>query len=179
MPEQEMYKGLDFKVVNPLSIDQRINLMDENRDVVICHNIFAIGSGPFFSFFREEGDNSDIIEDLEVYKMFGCVIGYPNTASVSNIPEGFKDSEERFKLQCFAEREFGKQYLSSTKNIEGYVRYVHDFEFDNWYERNIERLVEELNSDVMDVSLVLEGDSSIGVYHAVLLFKRGDGTVLD
>jgi hypothetical protein len=165
MPEQEDSRVIGVEVVHPLPIEQYVNIRDENREVLIRHNIYPIGSGPFLSQFEDE------VEGLDEYHMYGSVIGYPNTASVANIPEGFKDSEDRFRLNCFAEEQFFEQYFDSITDKSCYLRYIHDFVFDGWYERNLTGMVERLKERGIPVKLVLEGVTSVGVYHAVLLFK--------
>jgi hypothetical protein len=165
MPEQEQNKVIGVEIVNPLATEQYVNIRDENREIYIRHHIYSIGSGPFLSQF--EGDK----EGLEDYYMYGSVIGYPYTASVGNIPEDFKDSENRFWLSCFAEEQFFEQYFDNIRQKNGYLRYIHDFEFDDWYERNMSRMLERLKERGIPVKLVLEGESSIGIYHAILLFE--------
>lgn len=165
MPEQEKNRVFGVEVVNPLPIEQKVNIRDEDREVVMCYSIFPIGSGPFLSQFEND------TEGLEAYHMYGGVIGYPDTASVANIPDEFKDGEDRLRLSCFAEEQFFEQYFDSIKDKSGYLRYVNDFAFDDWYERNLISMVERLKERGIPVRLVLEGESSIGVYHAVLLFE--------
>jgi hypothetical protein len=106
--------------------------------------------------------------------MFGSVMGYPDTASVANIPEYFKDGEERFELCCLAEEKFYNQYFEKDKEEDGYLRYIHDFGFDNWNEENMSRMISHLQEKGFLVTMKLEGRTSVDVYHAVLLFEKRD-----
>jgi hypothetical protein len=173
----ERGKVEDFEVVisNSLPIDQKVLVRDFGGNDLICHEIFPIGPKPFLSFFQ--GDTKDL--ESKNYHMFGSVMGYPNTSSVSNIPEGFRESEKRFIIYLLAFKEFYAQYFESCIDDTAFLLYLHDFSFDSWNRDNVHRLIECLNREGVPVSLELEGNSREGVYHTLLLFERGGNTVLD
>lgn len=170
MPEKETSTELDVKIVNRLSIEQKITVNNPYGETIMCHEIYPIGPSPFLSFFDED------VSELESkkYHMFGSVMGFPDTASIKNMPEDLKDSEERFNLYLLAEREFYNQYFKNNKSESGYLRYIHDFAFDEWNRENIYRMVDALKEEGIVVNLELEGENDQGVYHTVLLFEKRD-----
>jgi hypothetical protein len=164
MTEQDIKVESNIAFSNQLLVNENINGVD------VCHEIFPIGSSAFLSSFEDK----EKARELQAYRMFNSVTGYPNTASVSEAPEVFKDSEERYNLIFSSEIQFYKQYLFKNKRESRYTRYVNDFIFDSWYREHVHRLVDNLQEESVAVSLELGENDSIGVYHAVMLFERVD-----
>jgi hypothetical protein len=164
MVEQEETVEPKITFSNGLVVNQRINGVD------VCHEIFPIGSSAFLSSFSDK----EKAHELQKYRMFNSVTGYPSTASIPEVPEVFKNSEERYSLVLSSEIEFYNRYLVGNNTESRYTRHVHDFMFDSWYIENIHRLVDDLQREGVPVSLELGENDSIGVYHAVMLFERID-----
>lgn len=164
MLEQE--KTVESKV----SFSNRLLVNENINGIEVCHEIFPVGSSAFLSSFGDE----EKARELQAYRMFNSVTGYPNTASVSEAPKFFKDSEERYNLILSSEIQFYKQFLVGNVRERMYTRHVHDFMFDNWFFKNIHRLVDDLQEEGVPVSQELGNENSIGIYHGVLLFERID-----
>ncbi len=164
MLERERTVDRNVTFSNGLIVNERINGID------VCHEIFPIGYSAFLSSFSDK----EKAHELQKYRMFNSVTGYPNTASILEVPEVFKNSEERYNLIFSSEIQFYKQYLLGNKRESRYTRHVHDFSFDSWYWDNIYRLVDDLQEEGVPVSLELGDRDSIGIYHAVMLFERVD-----
>lgn len=164
MLEQERTVDRNVTFSNGLIVNERINGID------VCHEIFPVGSSAFLSSFSDK----EKAHELQKYRMFNSVTGYPSTASIPEVPEVFKNSEERYNLVLSSEIEFYNRYLVGSKWEERYLRHVHDFMFDSWYMENIHRLVDDLQREGVPVSLELEDNDSIGIYHAVMLFEKID-----
>jgi hypothetical protein len=162
MFEQEKIVEPKVTFLNRLSVKESINGVD------VCHEIFPVGSSAFLFSFSDR----DKARELQVYHMFNSVTGYPNTASIPEVPGVFKYSEERYNLIFSSEIEFYKQYLFKNKRESRYTRHVNDFIFDSWYREHVHRLVDDLQEEGIPVSLELGENDSIGIYHGVMLFER-------
>ena len=101
--------------------------------------------------------------------MFVDTLGAPPFYSIVNIPEQLRNSNVRDDLLLRAESSF----YNSRK--ESYLRYVHDFDFDDWYCKHIDEYINKLRSMGIDVSILIDGDrSGWERYEAILLFKKED-----
>jgi hypothetical protein len=163
------------KVESNIALPNRLLVKENINGIDLCHEIFPVGSSAFLSYFSDK----EKARELQAYRMFNSVTGYPDTASVSEAPEVFKNSEERYNLIFSSEIQFYKKYLIGNKRESRYTRHVHDFSFDSWYWDNIHRLVDDLQEEGVPVSLELGDRDSIGIYHGVMLFERLDSQVLD
>jgi len=162
MLEQENIVESKVAFSNRLVVNKSIN------GIEVCHKIFPVGSSAFLSSFGDK----DKARELQVYRMFNSVTGYPDTFSIPEVPKVFKNSEERYNLVLSSEIDFYNRYLVGNKREDRYLRHVHDFLFDSWYMENIHRLVNDLQEEGVPVSLELGEDDSIGIYHAVMLFEK-------
>jgi len=157
---------------NPFGgIEQNITLKDENGDTVMSHDIFMVYSHPIIYGFNNKDPNINVTRypELEKYKMFADTLGAPPFNSIVNIPKEIRDSDLRFNLLLMAE--------SSFYNLreESYLRYIHDFDFDNWYCKHIDEYINKLNSMGIPASILIDGDrSGWERYEAILLFKKED-----
>jgi hypothetical protein len=171
-----------------LSVGHRYEVKNSQGEVIVRHEIFGIGPRPFLSLFGEEGEKLA----QQDYRMFGAIMGYPDTASVRNVPDSFNSNEERFIIYLSSFREFYHEYFDEDSSKKPFLVYIHDFSFDNWSKdnwvegkegfRNIDKLVETLNDKGVCVTKSLEGDIMIDdkkIFHTVLLFERPNDTVLD
>jgi hypothetical protein len=164
MTEQGIKIESNIAFSNQLLVNENINGID------VCHEIFPVGSSAFLSSFSDKEKG----RELQAYRMFNSVTGYPDTASVSEVPEVFKNSEERYNLIFSSEIQFYKHYLLDNIRESRYTRHVYDFSFDSWYFKNIHRLVDDLQEVGVPVSLELGDKDSTGIYHGVMLFERID-----
>ncbi len=164
-----------IKVESKIPFSNRLLVNENINGIEVCHEIFPVGSSAFLSSFEDKGK----ARELQVCRMFNSVTGYPDTASIPEVPEFFKYSEERYNLILSSEIQFYKQYLLGNKRESRYIRYVHDFSFDSWYLENIDRLVYDLQRVGIPVSQELSDGHSIGIYHSVLLFERIDSKGFD
>ena len=157
---------------NPFGgIEQNITLKDRNGSIVMSHDTFMVDRYPIIYSFKEKIPDFDSTKypELEQYKMFADTLGAPPFNSIINIPKEVRDSDLRFNLLLMAE--------SSFYNLreESYLRYIHDFDFDNWYCRNIDKYISDLNSMGIPASILIDGDrSGWERYEAILLFKKKD-----
>ena len=140
---------------NPFGgIEQNITLKDRNGSIVMSHDTFMVDRYPIIYSFKEKIPDFDSTKypELEKYKMFADTLGAPPFNSIVNIPKEIRDSDLRFNLLLMAE--------SSFYNLreESYLRYIHDFDFDNWYCRNIDKYISDLNSMGIPASILIDGD---------------------
>jgi len=149
---------------------------DENK--IVSHEIFGIGPGPFLSLFGEEGEKLG----KENYPMFGAIMGCPDTGSVRDVADSFESNDVRFYIYFLSFKKFCDDYFNENNYMRPFLVYLHDFSFDNWNRFNLDDLVERLNNRDISVTKILAGDIDVDgneICHAVLLFKKGNGTVLD
>ena len=157
---------------NPFGgIEQNITLKDGNGKIVMSHDTFMVDRYPIIYSFKEKIPDFDSTKypELEQYKMFADTLGAPPFNSIVNIPKEIRDSDLRFNLLLMAE--------SSFYNLreESYLRYIHDFDFDNWYCKHIDEYINKLNSMGIPASILIDGDrSGWERYEAILLFKKKD-----
>ncbi len=157
---------------NPFGgIEQNITLKDRNGSIVMSHDMFMVYPHPIIYGFNNKDPNINVTRypELEKYKMFADTLGAPPFNSIINIPKEVRDSDLRSNLLLEAE--------SSFYNLrkESYLRYIHDFDFDNWYCRNIDKYISDLNSMGIPASILIDGDrSGWERYEAILLFKKED-----
>ena len=157
---------------NPFGgIEQNITLKDRNGSIVMSHDMFMVYPHPIIYGFNNKDPNINVTRypELEKYKMFADTLGAPPFNSIVNIPKEIRDSDLRFNLLLMAE--------SSFYNLreESYLRYIHDFDFDNWYCKQIDEYINKLNSMGIPASILIDGDrSGWERYEAILLFKKED-----
>jgi len=157
---------------NPFGgIEQNITLKYRNGSIVMSYDTFMVYPHPIIYGFNNKDPNINVTRypELEKYKMFADTLGAPPFNSIINIPKEIRDSDLRFNLLLMAE--------SSFYNLreESYLRYIHDFDFDNWYCRNIDKYISDLNSMGIPASILIDGDrSGWERYEAILLFKKKD-----
>ena len=157
---------------NPFGgIEQNITLKYRNGSIVMSYDTFMVYPHPIIYGFNNKDPNINVTRypELEKYKMFADTLGAPPFNSIVNIPKEIRDSDLRFNLLLMAE--------SSFYNLreESYLRYIHDFDFDNWYCRNIDKYISDLNSMGIPASILIDGDrSGWEHYEAILLFKKKD-----
>ena len=157
---------------NPFGgIEQNITLKDRNGSIVMSHDTFMVDRYPIIYSFKEKIPDFDSTKypELEQYKMFADTLGAPPFNSIINIPKEVRDSDLRFNLLLMAE--------SSFYNLreESYLRYIHDFDFDNWYCKHIDEYINKLNSMGIPASILIDGDrSGWERYEAILLFKKNN-----
>ena len=157
---------------NPFGgIEQNITLKYRNGSIVMSYDTFMVYPHPIIYGFNNKDPNINVTRypELEKYKMFADTLGAPPFNSIVNIPKEIRDSDLRFNLLLMAE--------SSFYNLreESYLRYIHDFDFDNWYCRNIDKYISDLNSMGIPASILIDGDrSGWERYEAILLFKKED-----
>lgn len=161
-----------------LSVGHRYEVMNSESKVMVRHEIIGIGPNPFLSLFGEGGE----VLAKKDYRMFGAVMGCPDTASVTNVPEFFEDRAERFNIYFTSFKQFYRDYFSNYSSQNAFLVYLHDFSFDSWNRENIEGLVKSLNEHGVCVTQELEGEIDIDgeeIYHTVLLFERPNDIALD
>ena len=157
---------------NPFGgIEQNITLKYRNGSIVMSYDTFMVYPHPIIYGFNNKDPNINVTRypELEKYKMFADTLGAPPFNSIVNIPKEIRDSDLRFNLLLMAE--------SSFYNLreESYLRYIHDFDFDNWYCRNIDKYISDLNSMGIPASILIDGDrSGWERYEAILLYKKKD-----
>ena len=171
MIEEEKIFGYTMEKTHFADIKQNITVKDGNESTVMSHDIFMVDSKPILYRFKDQNPDTDFTRypELKTYKMFVDILGAPPYYSILNIPEQLRNSNVRDDLLLRAESSF----YSLRK--ESYLRYIHDFDFDNWYYRNIDKYISDLNSMGIPASILIDGDrSGWESYEAILLFKKGD-----
>jgi hypothetical protein len=152
----------------------RYEIPHPDKNIMVHHEIFGIGPGPFLSLFGEEGEEIQ----KQNYPMFGAVMGCPDTGSVSNVVDSFESEDVRFYIYYLSFKAFYNDYFDNGENKRAFLVYLHDFSFDSWNRVKVKSLVDRLNRGGISVRKILQGDED-KIYHTVLLFEKGNDTVLD